>query len=334
MKTMESNQNTTNPQPAPPALKRTFVVGDEWLYYKFYCGPKTADVLLTEMVKPLTEELLEKKVIDRWFFIRYGDPKLHARVRFHVSNPQYLGPVILSIRNHAVRYIEQNLVWKVQLDTYDREVERYGTRTMEMGERIFFHDSKMIVDMLAMIEGDEGERVRWLFGLRAVDSLLNDFHFPMEEKFTLVTTLRENFGREHNMNKNLKSQMEKKFRASRGEINELLNRENDKVSELLPLFQMIDQKSAAVRPIADQILAMKDREELEMPFYDLMSSYSHMLINRLFKSKQRTHELVLYDFLHRYYKSEIARQKYSKQNAQKAKAGKKSKSKTKSKSKN
>jgi len=47
--------------------------------------------------------------------------------------------------------------------------------------------------MLDMIEGDEGERVRWLFGLRAIDSLLADFLYPMEEKYELVTRLREKF---------------------------------------------------------------------------------------------------------------------------------------------
>jgi len=50
-----------------------------------------------------------------------------------------------------------------------------------------------------------------------------------------------------------------------------------------------------------------------------MASYSHMMVNRLFKSKQRLHEMVLYDFLHRYYKSEIARQKYAGINREKKK---------------
>ena len=53
----------------------------------------------------------------------------------------------------------------------------------------------------------------------------------------------------------------------------------------------------------------------EPPFFrtKLMGSYIHMLINRLFKSKQRLHEMVIYDFLFRYYKSEIAKKKYKPQ---------------------
>jgi len=141
----------------------------------------------------------------------------------------------------------------------------------------------------------------------------------MERKFDLVTILRENFGREHGMNRGLKDQMEKKFRNDRAVINELMDRSNDQVSEMLPLFQLLAQKSTAVKPIAEQILTLSKNNRLGMPLNDLMASYSHMMANRLFKSKQRTHEMVLYDFLHRYYKSEIARQKYSKINIQKKK---------------
>jgi thiopeptide-type bacteriocin biosynthesis protein len=314
-----NNQSTINKngeiQPKP--VQRNFMIGDEWLYYKFYTGPKTADVLLTEMVKPLCEEFLKRQMIDRWFFIRYSDPGLHTRVRFHICDLRHLTPVILAIKSNAERFIRQSLVWKVQVDTYQREIERYGSQTMALGEEVFFHDSQMIVDMLSLIEGDEGERIRWLFGLRAIDSMLDDFLYDMERKYELVSILRENFGREHGMNRSLKEQMEKKFRADRAVINELMDHDNDEKSEMLPLFQLIARKSSSIKPAAEKILALNDKGKLEMPINDLMASYSHMMINRLFKSKQRTHEMVLYDFLHRYYKSEIARRKYSKINAQK-----------------
>ncbi len=300
-------------------LKRTFIIGDEWLYMKFYTGPKSADLILTEMVKPVSEQLLEEGAIDHWFFIRYSDPKSHTRVRFHVPNPENLNKVILSIREHAAEYIAQSLVWKVQADTYEREVERYGINSMELSEKIFFLDSRMIVGMLAMIEGDEGERIRWLFALRTMDTLLDDFRLDIEQKYNLITILRENFGREHGMNRSLKDQLENKFRKERSQINEILDRANDEVSEMLPLFQLITEKSEGMKPLVDEIKNLEQAGRLHTKIEDLIPSYSHMMINRLFKSKQRLHELVIYDFLHRYYKSEIARRKYSKINEEKKK---------------
>lgn len=40
---------------------------------------------------------------------------------------------------------------------------------------------------------------------------------------------------------------------------------------------------------------------------DLAASFSHMHINRLMRSPQRAHELVLYDFLFQIYDGRIAR---------------------------
>jgi thiopeptide-type bacteriocin biosynthesis protein len=176
----------------------------------------------------------------------------------------------------------------------------------------------MVVDMLDLIEGDEGERIRWLFGLRAVDTLLEDFRYTMEEKYELVTRLRENFGREFGLNRTLKDQLEKKFRDDRAVITDILGHTDDRESEMFPLFQLLDRRSGAIKPIAEEVLKLYDNKNPD-PFLldDLMGSYSHMMVNRLFKSKQRLHELALYDFLHRYYKSEIARRKYAKVNAAK-----------------
>lgn len=297
-------------------VKRTFVLGDEWLYYKLYCGSKTADEILTQVIKPVTEELLEKNIIDKWFFIRYSDPKLHLRVRFHYNNPENIYNIISSVNNASKPYIENDLLWKIQIDTYQREIERYGMNTIELAEEQFFYDSEMIVNMIEMIEGDEGEIIRWLFGLRAVDSLLDDFGYDDYQKVHLLENLKEGFGREFGMNKMLKLQLDKKFRNERQNIVNILNRENDSKSEMRPLLNLLHQKSENIEPISRNIFLLKKNKKLVKPLDDLIGSYIHMLMNRLFKSKQRLHEMVIYDFLYKYYKSKIAQMK-SKQNLKK-----------------
>lgn len=294
-------------------LQRTFITGDEWLYYKLYCGPKTADLILTELVKPLSEELLKTQVIDHWFFIRYNDPKSHLRVRFHFPQPQLMGKVMGMVVQGIRPLVNQDLVWKVMLDTYNREIERYGSLTMELGEQLFFHDSQMIVDMLALIEGDEGELIRWQFALRAVDALLEDFQYTPDQKLGLIELLKTHFGQEFGMNRNLKGQLDQKFRNNRQTINTVMDKAQDEQSEIKPLFDIIEARSQKNIPVAKKILKYTSKENPEKELNDLMGSYLHMLNNRLFKAKQRAHEMVLYDLLYRHYKSEIARQKYAKQ---------------------
>jgi len=75
-------------------MKRTFILGEEWLYYKIYCGAKTADLLLTDTLRPLLNRLTATNQINQWFFIRYTDPENHIRLRLHFNDIETMGWVI------------------------------------------------------------------------------------------------------------------------------------------------------------------------------------------------------------------------------------------------
>lgn len=290
-------------------MKRTFITGSEWLYYKIYTGPKTADRILTEVIKPVSEKLLMHGIIDSWFFIRYADPKLHIRVRFHHTQPLQLEKTICLIHDSLVPFVETDLVWKLTNDTYNRELERYGNSHTEQAEKLFFYDSMMIVSILDLIEGDEGEIIRWLIGLRAIDEMLDLFEYDEEQKLIYLEKLRDGFGVEFGMNKDLKSQLSNKYRTDKKAIENVMNRFNDTNSEMAPLFELLQVKRENILPLAKTIINLEKSNNLEIPKDQLMNSYLHMMCNRLFKSKQRVHELVLYDFLCQYYISQKARKK-------------------------
>jgi thiopeptide-type bacteriocin biosynthesis protein len=64
------------------------------------------------------------------------------------------------------------------------------------------------------------------------------------------------------------------------------------------------------RPIAAASRRLRDLERagrLKVPFEQLALSFTHMHVNRASRSAQRMQELVLYDFLHRHYRSVLAR---------------------------
>ena len=66
-------------------------------------------------------------------------------------------------------------------------------------------------------------------------------------------------------------------------------------------------RSAANAPILAELRAAEQRGALTLPVTELASSYIHMHVNRLIRSAQRAHELVLYDLLSRLYESKVAR---------------------------
>ena len=107
------------------SARRTFSPGDEWLFFKFYTSPGAVDRLLKEIVTPLAT--LHQRLAPRepWFFIRYSDPEPHLRVRFR-GTPE----ARRALDDHAARlarpFVQIGLIHRISVDTYVREVERYG----------------------------------------------------------------------------------------------------------------------------------------------------------------------------------------------------------------
>lgn len=278
-------------------VQRTFIPGDNWLYYKIYTGEKTTDIILTQVIKPIIHKLFEHKFIDKWFFIRYNDPNNHLRVRFYCLDPKYLGDIISCIYEHINFFIKSELIYKLEITTYSREIERYGAKHIHLAERLFFVESEIIINFLDIIDGEEQE-LRWLFALRLLNDMLTDFRLDNNQKLELINGLKLAFGNEFGMNKMLKKQIDSKYRRYKLIISEFLNSTYEDKPEYEPIWTLLKTKSKDRETIVNEIV--ETTNEIELNSY--LGSYSHMLINRIFRSKNRLHELVLYSFLFQYYK--------------------------------
>jgi hypothetical protein len=60
---------------------RIFEPFSEWVYFKIYTGTKTADKIIINQFSIITQKLKKEDVINKWFFVRYADPKNHLRIR-------------------------------------------------------------------------------------------------------------------------------------------------------------------------------------------------------------------------------------------------------------
>jgi thiopeptide-type bacteriocin biosynthesis protein len=288
-----------------------FTLGSEWLYYKVYCGIKSADKILEEAIRPLTEALEARGFTDKWFFIRYTDPGFHLRLRFHLPDIQKTGEVINLIRQYLEPYQEDGYIWKMQTDTYVRETDRYGANSIALAETFFYQDSKALLEMLYNTYGDERESLRWLWGMRSIEELLVVFKLSLPEKLALVDQLKDMFAAEFNVDKTIKLQLNDKYRNNKKMIDLIMNKEMSRDEEIYPLIELLEQKSQALQPVADEILLLKEKGKLKVSLPGLLSSYIHMILNRIITANPRKHEMVIYDFMSRYYQSAIARQKAS-----------------------
>jgi thiopeptide-type bacteriocin biosynthesis protein len=273
-------------------VQREFALGSEWLYYKLYCGQLVADRVLLDVVRPLAAELQALGLVDRWFFIRYADPDNHLRVRWHLPDPARLGEVVHQVAKYLAPVSSPTSIWKIQTDTYYRELERYGRLSIVATEALFCYQSQALLDYMAVAETTGTQSDPWLWGLTACDELLTAFGYPLGRKLTLLDRLREAFAREFGLDKTLKQQLAAKYRDQRAAVQQAL------IPTVVPQVLL-----AVVQPLSQ----LASAGQLEVSLDDLLSSYLHMLLNRVLPAEARLHELVLYDFLQRHYHSCQAR---------------------------
>ncbi|WP_300568353.1 thiopeptide-type bacteriocin biosynthesis protein [Flavobacterium sp.] len=277
-------------------MKRNFCIGSEWLYYKIYAGIKTSDLLLAEKLQPIIEDLKVEGIIDKWFFIRYKDPSEHIRIRFYNNKIANLSVVIARLYPVLNELLEQDVIWKVQTDTYQREIERYGEHTMEDSETIFWHDSELIIKYLDLKDSFIQEETQLLFSFLAIDRFLNSFLTSNTEKLEIMDVLQSSFKKEFDADKNLRKEMDKYFRRFEGDINDFLD--GVVKNEFPEIFEAIQEKQ---NQIDKAVVSIKENLTISLP--EFLMSHIHMMINRQYNSRQRMYEALLYDQLHRYYKT-------------------------------
>lgn len=303
----------TLPAPKPAraaAVPRTFLPGSEWLYAKVYLGPATADRVLREAVRPLAREVMASKAADQWFFIRYGDPDWHLRLRFHGAPGPLHAQVLGWLHDVITPLRREGLVWRVQFDTYEREVERYGgPEGVLLAERLFHVDSEATLALLGLLPGESGADLRWRLTLWGIDAMLGDLGLDLAAKSRLMERLCAAFGPEFRVDGAFERQLGKKFRQHRSELEALLEGASGAGGPLGPAAEVLRMRSEQWAPGMRELRALEAAGRLTLTVEQLATSYIHMHANRMLRTAARAQELVLYDFLRRLYTSQAARQR-------------------------
>jgi len=292
------------------AVQRTFIPGSRWIYIKLYTGEKTADDLLIKVIAPIIKKLKRKQHIEKWFFIRYADPDFHLRIRLQVNDSQKAGEIMHLFFQKLDKWNKSDWVWKIQLDTYNRELERYGEKLIEEAESLFYADSECVLSIIKLLNNNEN--YRWMIALKMIDALLSDFGLSTEEKQKLMEETGKAYKTEFGFTEFNAKQFNTKFRDNKKTVESVLNNGLNEQA-FVSLLQPITKRSRQMAPIAKQI---KTKSTKDHSVNELLKSYLHMMMNRLFRSNNRLHELLIYDFMSRYYASEIAKAKYNKKESQ------------------
>jgi class I lanthipeptide synthase len=294
-------------RPAPrEAVRRRFPPGSEWLYAKLYTGNGTADRVLTDVVRPVVHAALATGAVERWFFVRYADPHFHIRLRMNGDPRRLAAEVLPLLHETAEPLLADGVVWRLQFDTYERELRRYGgDEGIELSEELFRHDSDAVLGIVHTLWGDEGLDARWRLTLYGIDLLLDDFGFDVEDKRGWARRWRDEFAREFDVQGPAKRALGQRYRAEREALEELLELDEGAEHPLAPGVELLRERSRRLAPVVAGVLEREQR--LSVSLDGLLWSYAHMHANRLLRGAHRAQELVLYELLHRIYASRLAR---------------------------
>ncbi len=293
--------------PSINAPDRRLIPGSEWLYLKLYVSPSTADSVIRYVVADLVRPLEQMQLIDRWFFVRYADPEYHIRVRVHAVSRASIGEAVARVAPELDRAVVAGLVRSVQFDSYEREIERYGGPDgITLAEILFHADSEAAAAIIATLTEIEDADDRWRMCLRSFDALLVDFGFSLNDRLEFATRRRASTMGEFGGGKTLKIRLGEKYRAQRSSIEAMLY-QPPADEAWMRAHASISHRSIVTRRVASELASVEKNGGLSRTRQELLASYLHMAANRLLRSGSNVHELVMFDFLSRFYESAIAR---------------------------
>ncbi|WP_185246087.1 lantibiotic dehydratase [Chryseobacterium bernardetii] len=280
--------------PQKDAVTRTFIPGSEWIYFKVYIGDKFSNKLLVSIADYIEKELIEKGLAEKWFFIRYADPKRHLRIRVNVKDPANISMVTAGMSQIFNTYIKSGKVSGVVQDTYHRELERYKGENIINSEIVFHHDSKFVYNLYKSFSSINYNYL-FLITYFTIEEYLDTLGTSHQEKFKFLERNFNYFAKEFNYEKD---------KSLRNSLHDELRKIKDVTisNALNPAFiEMINTSE-----VKNSLLSIKN--EIKDQYLGVLGSYIHMTVNRIFSEKQRFNEFRVYFFLYKKYQSIVARE--------------------------
>uniref|UniRef100_A0AAU2JWI8 Lantibiotic dehydratase n=1 Tax=Streptomyces sp. NBC_00049 TaxID=2903617 RepID=A0AAU2JWI8_9ACTN len=144
-------------QAADPARAKRQTVGGDWAHVKLYAAVARHDDILAGSLPQLVRELRADGLIDRWFFIRYGDPHPHLRVRVRRASGVDPSAPLVRLVGWAKGLVDTGPADDLAVVSYDRETERYGgSFAIDAAEAVFEASSDMATRLLAVLRSRPG----------------------------------------------------------------------------------------------------------------------------------------------------------------------------------
>lgn len=248
--------------------------GSDWLYVKFYLGKENENRFLIEQCTHYANSFLNKGIISGWFFVRYADPKIHLRIRFHGEKEQILSKLLPEIHEWATTLIHKRMISELNFATYEREVERYGgVELIESTEALFCADTQTAMHIICAMEEKKTLLAEEVVAALSFIDLLRGLGLNIKEQVSFFSSL--------GMKKEDLSGF-RKWKTSLLSVSQAIFDEGLEIkNESLFLHQAFQKRKNTLRDYAKTIQEVKEQQKLALSTFSIYDSLLHMHFNRL-----------------------------------------------------
>ncbi|WP_025689409.1 lantibiotic dehydratase [Paenibacillus zanthoxyli] len=277
---LEKKERVIRSLPVSPLVKtcpkeeQMKLPGSDWIFAKLYGGQDRQDEFIVNAIYEFSETMIQKKYANQWFFMRYQDPAPHIRLRFRGEPEVLVEKLMPALHDWSRLCVREGLIQKLVLDTYEREVGRYGGPALiSDAEQVFFADSRTAVPLIRLLRYGNTDWPNYIIASISAIQIMNQFGLPYSEQLDLLNGMID------------KNEYRKEYRTWRRELmdilgsehwNELRNRPNGEA-----ILQSFEQRSPALQHYAKRMANEHLTQHLWNPIPNIISSMMHMHFNRL-----------------------------------------------------
>lgn len=257
------------------SFARNFFPGDSWTYLKLYASYQRHDELIAGPMREIIRTLLQRGLIDQWFYLRYCDTAPHLRLRLHTAPAQSSAAVMEEILNWSRQLVEQTQVSSFSLDPYEREVERYGgPKAIEQIEQLFTADSVVASNLVTAQYNRRISLDPEAIAIFSLDRLFADWGLDLTERLSWLRrhTQEQKGGKEFYQKRQLLCDTLLPWEYTRNL--DLLQQRED-------LCQLVAPRLPVLTMVSTHLRELEQTGDLWVPIEHILGSLAHMHINRL-----------------------------------------------------
>lgn len=159
--------------------------GSEWLFLKLYGVRSREDEFISSEILEFAAKAMGSGVVKDWFFMRYRDPEPHIRLRFYGDPQKLMSELMPAVHQWSSKLLAEGFIQRMMIDTYDREVERYGgPELIAEAEKVFAADSRTSARLLTLLRYKQTDLPNFVVAAISIIDIMTQYGLSFERQFS------------------------------------------------------------------------------------------------------------------------------------------------------